>query len=782
MAEIAVGIAISVAISLSTTLILSALQPPNEATRLADINPLKASYGEPVPTIFGQCRLSGIIFWARDLDEYVEDKVYKYRGACAVAFCRTSSGDNAQFKTVWGNKRLMYSDDSDSNKYNLGFWEGINTTRSDIMLNTEGATNVPFFKGLTYMVMRKAKLERFGFSLPNFEAVIKDRELGGTFPSLKTVLTRVCTMAGLESTEFKFLDSSFFENTTVFSAKLINDGSTYRKFIEELQVVYDFTMRDIGGRTEFIPTRPSSSSILISSKAMGCQPENQGTETGTSGDDTFNLFKQQEESAVDLPTEVQIEYYNRNNQFRKSSSSYVEAHYFDSNTKVITIPSVGLTNQEARDLAAKSFQYARNTRTSYSGMSAPYIQHNGNVTQQYTNPDLKGLIEPGSNYILPVLPLTLEQVIQKNEVSPSFIQSFSSVDYYLSSAVNQVITDPEGSNDVGPLFDEYDFTLIETSPLRSLTTLGGANPYDYASYHVTLNAGDPPSFSRNYYEEGTVAVEAGKSSDRTTKGVTNTVLPRTSHLFYDTTSVLRVTLDAPTMTLRNLTTAEWLNNQQVIHLGTGELILVQFAALVSPGVYDLSGFIRGWQGTENMRGIPTPTGTKVTLMYQESNSDAKGASFNSVTPNLPINTVTDFYSLDEEVSVDDFIPTLDQSILFKKDSLKPFAPVIDTYDPATGKLTWIRRTRGYFSDNLNNVPLNENGESYTIEFTTTTAVVLTLNLSDATEYTLSPAQLTTVTSGGTINMRIYQNSSIFGQGHIGRYSANATTGVITYTG
>jgi hypothetical protein len=169
-------------------------------------------------------------------------------------------------------------------------------------------------------------------------------------------------------------------------------------------------------------------------------------------------------------------------------------------------------------------------------------------------------------------------------------------------------------------------------------------------------------------------------------------------------------------------------------------------------------------------------------MYQQSNGDNNGASFNSVTPNLPINTVTDFYSLDGEVDVEDFIPTLDQSILFKKDSLKPFAPVIDTYDPVTGKLTWIRRARGYFSDNLNNVPLNENGEAYTIEFTIASSVVLTLNLGSVTEYTLPPAQLATVTSGGTINIRIYQNSSIYGRGHVGRYSVNTTTGVVTYTG
>jgi hypothetical protein len=791
MAEIAAGIVISILISTATTLVSNALQPNNEASRLSDINPLRASFGENLPYVWGEAKLPGTIFWNRELEEYVYEKQYRYKGTCAVAFARNLVGFPYTFKRVFGNKRTMFdATNATSNKYNISFRDGDNTSKVSAMVSVEGNANVPLFKQLNYIVMASGKLTNFGQSFPNFEAIIATYDV----PPLSKVLTDVCTLAGLPSTKFAFNDHTFFNTTLVQSAVLRNDGSTYKSFIEELQIVYNFSVREVNGIVEFTPTVSTFlPTVTLNAGQIGCQPATQGTETGESADDSFNLYTRQEEAQVDVPTIVQLEFYNRANRFRKSNSNYAEVTQTTEFTRTVTVSNVGLDSTEAAGVASRNFAFARATTNRFSGITTPYIHANSAIWASWTPAGFNnGLLIPGNPYNIPLTAVSTTQQVQSAELSTTFIVKSSSHDYinganFVTSTPPTEVDTPEALTD-----NEGVPVIVETSPMVTVSpTLGNTAAIHFQGGVIKTGAAN---FAQGeaFYELGSSDFSTGLVPDMSSVGTLTSSLPVSDPMFYDESSVFTVSFPDTTPTyLTNLSTDEWLDNKQVLLMQTtGELVLVRNATLTSPGVYSCSGLIRGWQGTDTNMQV-APSGSSVYILKAIGLANSPTRAMNNLTASqatAPIGVSRYHKMLDLDVDEVSYNSTLGINYSFTGRSLKPFAPAIADYyrNGANNDVVNILaayRSRGFFSNDFN-PPVNEATIEFVLEAYTNSTYSTTTYTSPSQFTNLFQYPLTQWASfGNTTTLKVYFKlfsiSSVVGRGFSYKYVYDLTTDVIS---
>lgn len=180
----------------------------------------------------------------------------------------------------------------------------------------------------------------------------------------------------------------------------------------------------------------------------------------------------------------------------------------------------------------------------------------------------------------------------------------------------------------------------------------------------------------------------------------------------DRSNVLRVALDFGE--LESVTEEALLNGANLAAIesedGAWELIQFQTAALADTGLYDLSGFLRGMNGTEGAMRDPVGPGARFVLVNS------------AVTP---LNMRPDEIGLVLSYKFGPATESLDASSYgsathaFEGLGLRPLRPVHlqGKRDPATGDWTflWVRRTRmGGDSWKSLDVPLGEDAELYQI--------------------------------------------------------------------
>lgn len=229
---------------------------------------------------------------------------------------------------------------------------------------------------------------------------------------------------------------------------------------------------------------------------------------------------------------------------------------------------------------------------------------------------------------------------------------------------------------------------------------------------------------------------------------------------FDELNVVRVLLMQGT--LASATAAQVLAGANTAYLGS-EVIQFRDATLVSAGVYDLSGLLRGRRGTEWAMGghgtgerfllASTSTWSRESLQSADVGREVffKPVSFGSTQAD-----------------------TATQSMTFAALCLKPYAPVqAGVGRDGSGNITlgWIRRARvgGAWVDYAD-APIGEDSELYDVEiYTTSGYATVARTFSDQTSATVSytAAQQTTDFGGtqSTIYFKIYQKSAQFGRGY-----------------
>ncbi|MFV2003068.1 MAG: host specificity protein, partial [Paracoccaceae bacterium] len=193
-------------------------------------------------------------------------------------------------------------------------------------------------------------------------------------------------------------------------------------------------------------------------------------------------------------------------------------------------------------------------------------------------------------------------------------------------------------------------------------------------------------------------------------GATQTTLLGARPGTVDRGAALRVQLSAGT--LSSVTLADVLNGANVAAIGDGssqnwEIFQFSDATLVAPGVYDISGRLRGQAGSDALASLVWPAGSVFVLLDGNPKQIALAASERGLARHYRIGPAAR--------AVDDpsYVYRLEA---FDGIGLRPLAPVhLRARAMVSGDvdLSWVRRTR-IDGDNWvsADVPLGEDSESY----------------------------------------------------------------------
>ncbi len=257
--------------------------------------------------------------------------------------------------------------------------------------------------------------------------------------------------------------------------------------------------------------------------------------------------------------------------------------------------------------------------------------------------------------------------------------------------------------------------------------------------------------------------------EESVQGVCTTTLADGEHLVFDRVNTVTVQLRNVQNTLSSATEINVLNGSNLCAIGADgrwEILKFANATLGDPGEYTLDTFIRGYRGTEQHMGTHTSSDKFILLTAATTQRYNPGADF--IGNSRLYKPVTFGRTL---------IGTDSQTFQNNAIGLKPYAPVnIKGSRDGSNNLTitWNRRTRvsGEWRD-IVDVPLGETSESYEIDIITAGSpdVVRTITASSETaSYTAAQQTTDFGATQSSVQVNIYQLSSVFGRG----YAGNAT--------
>jgi hypothetical protein len=160
------------------------LVPPKgpDGPRLEDLKAQVASYGNPIPRIYGTFRTAGSVIWASDLVEREVEQggkggssysTYAYSCSFALLICdRYEDGPIAGVSRIWFNGKLVY-DVQPANTGPVKDWTasgfrvytGTEDQEPDPAIEVyEGVA--PAYRGMAYLVWEDLDLQRYGNTLP----------------------------------------------------------------------------------------------------------------------------------------------------------------------------------------------------------------------------------------------------------------------------------------------------------------------------------------------------------------------------------------------------------------------------------------------------------------------------------------------------------------------------------------------------------------------------------------------------------------------------------------
>ena len=176
--------------------------------RLSDLKITGASYGAPIPKIYGTMRLAGNIIWASSLrSEAVTSgggggkggasggsrtTGYAYFTSFAVAI---AEGQLARLLKIWADGKVIYDASAAGEviaaDLRFRFYGGDEAQLPDSVIEaTEGAGNVPAYRGLSYLVFDDLPLAPYGNRIPNIEVLVTTDGLGA-YPLTDSAISAV---------------------------------------------------------------------------------------------------------------------------------------------------------------------------------------------------------------------------------------------------------------------------------------------------------------------------------------------------------------------------------------------------------------------------------------------------------------------------------------------------------------------------------------------------------------------------------------------------------------
>ncbi|MGR3781987.1 MAG: baseplate multidomain protein megatron, partial [Albimonas sp.] len=198
-------------------------------------------------------------------------------------------------------------------------------------------------------------------------------------------------------------------------------------------------------------------------------------------------------------------------------------------------------------------------------------------------------------------------------------------------------------------------------------------------------------------------------------------------------------------------------------LGGWEVLQFQEATLVAPGIYELSGFLRGVAGTEPLIGAPTPAGAVLVMLNRRLIEIDLGREALDLERHYRIGPASD------DPGSSSFAHA---TWTWTGSALRPFAPVHLAAERQPGgdvAVTWIRR--GRLDTDVwpaSETPLFEESEAYRVRVRATSGTVVRQMQVSSPEFIYTTAMQAADGVPGAATFEIAQMSAAVGAGHYGK--------------
>lgn len=716
--------------------------------RLSDLTVQTSTYGNPIPCLYGpENRIAGNVFWSSGLIETthhqhsgkggpsVDTTTYSYSASFAVGFCE---GTIQGIRKIWANGKLIYdasvtsgplSDPIDSKSAALWasmvVYPGNFTQNPDPTIEAkEGIGEVPGYRGTAYVVFESFQLADYGNRLPQLEFLVeKDESI-----TIERVLVDIVTRCGIDPNTVS--TSSIKGNVRGFAIGSASSGSAA---LQPLALVFNFDSAQVNGQLRFCARGNGPVAVVLSAQLAG----------HVSGEDRPKPLSWTRTLETAMPREATITFPDPARDYQTNSqTARRQAGSADSNlsSQLPIVVDVDLARQLADRMLWEAW-VGRATATAQTddrwiGIEAGRVY--GFETPAGIEPLRVKTKTRGANGVI-----ELELARDRSDVYKSTATGIN------GAIPEQTVNVPEPSTLVmidGPILQDAD---DDTGFYYLVDGQGpgwrGADVLRSADGGATYDEVAPDGF------QGIIG-----TIDELGAGPTDV---------FDNLNVIRVTLDDEADELESVTELDVLNGKNVAWIGgadghDGEVLQFKTATLVSAGVYDLSGLLRGRLGTEFAVGRHAHGENFIQLDFGPvRRADFSASDWNKDRTYKAVSLLT----LEADADAVDFINT--------GEGKRPLSPVHVASTTAAGDMTitWLRRSRlrqpGLGGGPL---PLGESVEAYEVDVMIASAVVRTLasNVPQVV-YTAAMQAADGVAPGDTIQVEVYQLSDVRGRGRPG---------------
>lgn len=147
----------------------------SSSRRLSDLRLPSAQYGDPIPAVFGQMRVAGVVLW---VSAPVATAVVSKTGSAqsqSISFALAVSSTRIdKVERIWADGRLIRDGEGQQNvTFTVRLHDGSDDQASDgLIAATEGEEVTPAYRGIAYLVFEGFDLSSFGNRLPLITAEV----------------------------------------------------------------------------------------------------------------------------------------------------------------------------------------------------------------------------------------------------------------------------------------------------------------------------------------------------------------------------------------------------------------------------------------------------------------------------------------------------------------------------------------------------------------------------------------------------------------------------------
>jgi hypothetical protein len=633
-----------------------------QGPRLADLSVQTSTYGTRLPKLFGRNRVSGTVIWSTDLKEtrsrqstgkgQPKATIYSYSASFAVAL---SSRPAARIGRIWADGKLLRGIAGDfKSETTFRYHDGTDGQAADpLIAAAEGAGGTPAYRGIAYAVFEDFQLADYGNRIPSISFEVIADDLPVTIGQVAVALS-----GGTLSAATPLACTTAFDG---FAAT----GDSVRGVLETISEAVPLMIEDDGA-------------VLTLRERPIAGPNLDAEDFGASSDDKKLPRVIMSRRAFDQnPSALAIRHYDPARDYQPGLQRVWRTQDGRAD-EVIDLPaslsaSAALTLAEARMAGVQARRHS-------AEIILPWRYARLRPSQR--------VVLPGDSRAFVVDTISFEGMALKIGLS-SHTDTASAA---LSSAPGRSIQESDAL---------HGSTLIRLIDLPMLQPGAATAPQIFA-----VAAGFSPGWRRAQMllssDDGASWEPIGQTAAPAVLGHVALPLPVGQPYILDTRHSLTVTLLHAAMALQPCDDDGLIAGRNTALVGQ-ELIQFQFVEPLAPGVFRLTGLLRGRRGTEWAMDGHAPNEGFVLL-----DSDAM-APITAPVGAWPVRVMAS--------GLGDLSPA--ESVLFDTGSaLLPLSPIqLRTERMANGdtRLHWVRRSRdGWRWVDGVDAPLSEEIEQYAI--------------------------------------------------------------------